>query len=301
MRKIATSFRMTRTALCGALALALLAGCENEVDSSPNNLNVGAADSGSQDVVAGECDCLQKGTAWRFDKLTLDSIDNGPHNVQIALNPLWKKDIAGFELNFYAEVLEVSPTEVKIRIVNGARIVGSEKDVCLLPYTGVEVTFPREGCRLKPSAPAAMNVYAGTPANPKNCAPAIDVPHSIPVRGAVLEALIASDCGRVDDGLVSAGHLPEPALAKTCTCLTTGNQNSESCGEPDQTFADPNKNADNPGCDGCNSKFQNLKTLLNNFGELKYECKEGNDKAACLTASFAGAKVDALPAVCAGF
>ncbi len=283
------------------LAIAGVLGCENEIDTTPNNLNTGATDVVAADVAAGACDCLAKGMVWRFDKLTLDSIDKKSHNVQIALNPLWKKDIAGNELNFYAEVLEVSATEVKVRIVNGARVVGSETDICLLPYTSVEVTFPRDGCKLSPSAPAAMNVYAGTPANPKNCAPTIDVPHSIPVRGAVLEALVSADCGRIDEGVVSAGHLPEPALAKTCTCLTTGNQNSEACGEPDQSFADPNKSADNPGCDGCNNKFQNLKTLLNNFGELEYLCKEGEDKAACLTASFAGAKIDALPATCAGF
>ena len=61
------------------------------------------------------------------------------------------------------------------------------------------------------------------------------------------------------------------------------------------------KNDNGEGCDGCNSKFQNFNTLLNTFGKLSYLCKEGGEKAACLTASFASVRVDAAPPVCTGF
>lgn len=276
-------------------ALSLAIGCENKTDDTANNLNTGKSDTTGGDVLAGACDCLKPDLWFRFDKLSLDSIDLAPHNVQKALNPLWKKDIEGYELNFYVHIVSVTATEVAVEIVNGARVAGTADQVCLLPYTKVNVTLPRDGCALKPSAPAAMNVYAGTPANPKNCAPVNEVKHSIPVRGAVLQALLASDCSRIDEGLVSAGHLPASALDVTCTCLTTGNQKAEECGVPDASYVSTNS------CDGCNKKFQNLNTLLNTFGALEYKCQEGTEKAACLTASFAGGRIDGPPAVCTGF
>lgn len=283
-------------ALVIAISSLLLAiGCENKTDDTANNLNTGASDSAGDDVAAGACDCLKADLWFRFDKLTLDTIDLAKHNVQIALNPLWKKDIDAFELNFYVHVVAATATEVSLEIINGARVAGTTDQVCLLPYTKVNVTMPRDGCALQPSAPTAMNVYAGTPANPKNCAPVNEVKHSIPVRGAVLQALLSADCARIDDGLVSAGHLPASALDVTCTCLTTGNQKAEECGVPDASFVSDNK------CDGCNKKFQNLNTLLNTFGALEYKCKEGEEKAACLTASFAGGRIDAPPPVCDGF
>ncbi len=284
-------------------------GCSNPVDTSKNNLiggDVGVAAGDSVDVAAGDsvdaadvntiaCGCLVPGMAWRFDKLALDSIDGGQHPVQGTLNTLWKKDILAHELNFYVSVLAVSATEVTLNVVNGARNVGTVDDVCLLPYTNVKIVHPRDGCALQASAPTGMNVYAGTPANPKNCAPTLPVKHAIPVRGAVLQSLVTADCSRLDAGQVSAGHLPSTALGKTCTCVTTGKQGAEDCGEPDASFTS------DTNCDGCNGKFQNLKTLLQAFGELSYKCKEGDDPAACLTASFTGARIDALPPVCAGF
>lgn len=297
-----TARRSVGVAALYAVAIVIAAaGCENEVETTANKLNTGATDVVTGDASGGSCDCLKKGMAFRFDKLTLDSIDKGDHSVRIVLNPLWKRDIDNFELNFFAEILDVSATEVKVRIVNGARVAGSVSDVCLLPYTSAEVIFPRDGCGLSPSAPTPMNVYAGTPATPKNCAPAIDVPHSIPVRGAVLEALVAADCSRIDNGFVSAGHLPKGALSKTCTCITTPKENSEDCGAPDPTFVDGTKDGTNPGCDGCNARFKNLEAQLNALGQLEYKCKEGDEPAACMTASFSGAKVEGLPAVCAGF
>ncbi len=279
-----------------ALAAGGLTGCEmSDPPATRNNLNDGASAAvDTADTGGGECGCLKPGLWFRFEKLTLDSIDLGKHNVQLALNPLWKKDIETFELNFYAHVKAVTATEVTIEIVNGARVAGST-DVCLLPYTKVEVVNPRKGCALDKSAPTAMNVYAGTPANPKNCAPKNEVKHSIPVRGAVLEAVVNADCTRMDQGIVSAGHLPKAALDITCTCLATGNQTSETCGVPEAGYVD------GKGCDGCNSKFQNLNTLLNNFGTLEYKCKEGGLPAACLTASFWGGIVAGPPPVCPGF
>ncbi len=279
-----------------ALVAVGLSGCEmSDPPATRNTLNDGASATGdATSSGSGECGCLKPGLWFRFDKLTLDTVDLVKHNVQLALNPLWKKDIETYELNFYAHVKAVSASEVTIEIVNGARVAGTT-DVCLLPYTKIKVVNPRAGCTLDKSALTAMNVYAGTPANPKNCAPKNEVKHSIPLRGAVLEALINADCTRMEQGIVSAGHLPKAALEITCTCLATGNQTSETCGVPESGYVD------GKGCDGCNSKFQNLNTLLNNFGALDYKCKEAGQPAACLTASFSGGIVAGPPPVCPGF
>lgn len=279
----------------------LAGGCENKIDTTPNKLNSGdVAQETASDVASAGCDCLQVGMAWRFVTLQLDSIDHADHLVQGALNPLWKKDIQAYELNFFAEIKAVSATEVTVRIVNAARLANTKSELCLLKPTETTVVFPRQGCSLGPSATSAMNVYAGTPANPKNCAPKLPYPevtHVIPVRGAVLSALVSEDCSQLHDGLVSAGHLPKSALAVTCTCLTTGTQTAETCGTLDPAFAAN-------GCGGCNKKYQNLLTLLKSFSgekqDLEYLCKEGDDPAACLTASFTGEKVAGLPGLCTG-
>jgi hypothetical protein len=282
-----------------------LAACSNPVDEAPNNLNRGEQDvasggDGAGDGGAPACGCLQPGVVWRFDLLQLDSIDKGQHLVQGTLNSLWKKDIAAFELNFFAEVVAVTDAAVRVRVVNAARRAETASDLCLLPYTGVEMDFPRTGCALGPTPPSGMNVYAGTPANPKNCAPKLPWPgvtHVIPVRGAVLSMLATADCQRVDQGVVSAGHLPKTALGLTCTCVTTGKQTAETCGDLDPSYADK-------GCAGCNDKYQNLLDLLKAFsgdkGDLDYLCDEAGEPAACLTASFAGERVAGLPESCSG-
>ena len=137
-----------------------------------------------------------------------------------------------------------------------------------------------------------MNVYAGTEVNKKNCAPKNEVPHSIEVRKAVMKADFSSDCGQLLNGKVVTGSLSQAALEQTCTCVNPGKL-AEECGIIDPTFK-------GNSCDGCNDKYQNLKTLLENFGPLQWKCEVGGKPAVCLEASFAAERIDKAPEVCTG-
>lgn len=287
---------------CVALALATsLVGCENKVDTEPNVLPESAADSGATndtaaagDVAADACGCLKPGMWYRFTKLKITEIDLGPHNVTLALNPLWSNDIKNYELNFYVEVLNVTPTEVQMRVVNGARKVNTVDETCLILPTAATLTHPRAGCELGESAPAAMNVYAGTPAHPKNCTDKLPVHHAIPVRNAIMKSIVSDDCTQLHTGRVVDGSFSRNALEKTCTCLTAGGKKAEDCGEPDPKFEDDEKL-----CGGCNSNFTNLRTLLEGFGKLDYKCKSpSGGPAACLKAEFEAERIDTAPVAC---
>ena len=286
-------------------ACAILTGepVKSPTDGQVNNLytgDTGGTDSTSGDVgLAGDatatgvaCSCLKEGDWFRFDKLQIDSLDGEKHNVMIVLNPLWKSDVANHELNFYFQVIKVSGTEVTLNVVNGARVDGTKSDTCLLPYTSAQLVHPRAGCQLDESKPSAMNVYAGTESNKKNCAPKNAVPHSIEMRGAVLKAEFSADCSKIINGKVVSGSLSRASLEQTCTCVNPG-QGAEECGVIDPTFK-------GNSCDGCNSKYQNLKTLLENFGELKWKCEVDGKPAVCLVASFWAVRIDKAPPICAG-
>ncbi len=238
------------------------------------------------------CDCLKEGDWYRFDKLKIESLDGALHNVMFALNPLWKQDVEGFELNFYFQVIKVSATEVTISVVNGARVDGSTDKTCLLPYTSAMLIHPRTGCTLEDSAESAMNVYAGTESNKKNCAPKNAVPHAIEVRKAVMNATFANDCSKILTGKVVSGSLSQASLEQTCTCVNPGKA-AEECGVLDPAFK-------GNSCDGCNEKYQNLKTLLENFGELQWKCTVDGKPAVCLEASFSAVRIDKAPEICKG-
>lgn len=282
-----------------ALLLAL-SGCNivtgeaatSPTDGTENKLNTGdtgqtAVDGGA---TGGECNCLKEGDWYRFDALSVVTLDNGKHNVIPILNNLWKQDIIGKELNFFFQVQKVTATEVTVQVINGARVNGTKDQVCLLPYTAAQLTHPRAGCALKDSKPSSMNVYAGTEANKKNCAPALKVPHAIEVRNAIMRTEFSSDCSKVIKGEVVEGALAQASLEKTCTCVNPG-QGAETCGEVDPSF----KGND---CDGCNSKYQNLKTLLQNFGELAWKCEVDGKPAACLVGKYTAVRIDKAPDLC---
>jgi hypothetical protein len=304
--------------LCCLAAVGLCAACENPVETRANLLPPaadakaavdGAADatatdaSGDTTATAATCGCLQKGMWFRFDTLAVTSVDLNPDaNVIAALNPLWASDIEKQELNFYVEVQDVTADNVKLRVVNGARISGTkpaDAKTCLLQYTAGVVDHPRKGCTWEKSAPTKMNVYAGTPENTKNCLPVGEVKHVIPVRAAVLEAVISADCQKLTNGIVSTGALAESSLKSTCTCLAVGSQLAEDvCKWPDAKFEDKNNKG---ACAGCNEGFQNLKSLLQDFngGDLEYKCKsDDGSKAVCLTAKYTAVRIAAPPPDC---
>lgn len=285
--------------LATLVLLVAVAACENKVDDAPNRLP-STNDASALDAPAdasptvATCDCLQPGKWFRFDALAVTSLDEATGHPLIGqLNSLWKIDIAGMELNFYFEVVEASATSVKFRVLNGARV--GKEDTCLLPKTETTIVFPRSGCSLAKSAPAGINVYAGTEANTKNCAPTLAPTHAIPVRNATLQATVAPDCSAIGDGLVLTGGIAGDALAKTCTCITNKTQTSESCLVPDAKYVDGD-------CDGCNSKYSNLLGLFRSFSGDKdpdYLCKsETGGPAVCLTATFHAVAIAAAPPVC---
>src|SRR5689334_19832921 len=136
--------------LLSALALG---ACDNPLDTTPNKLP--SKDDQDTTVVpdideTATCDCLAVGQWFRFDTLALTTIDGEEHPVLPTLNGLWKSDIEGNELNIMLEVTSVSESEVVMKVVNGARVDGTQ-DICELTDTAVTVTFPRDGCHLGPS------------------------------------------------------------------------------------------------------------------------------------------------------
>jgi hypothetical protein len=286
-----------------ALAIAPLAACDNPVDTSENVLPwVSEADvpgdtsadttpSDGADADEGACDCLTVGKWYRFDTLALTSIDNAEHPVIPTLNGLWQADIDALELTIMIEVTEVSASEVKTRVVNGARIDGSQT-ICALDATAVEVVFPRTGCTLATSNPSAFNVYAGTLDFPKNCSTTLPVKHAIPVAGARLSGTLSDDCGAILTGKVPAGALGQDELGKICTCLLLPGSAAEECGALEPGFSET-------VCVGCNANYQSLSQLLTAFGEVSWSCQtEGGAPAACLTADFTAKAMDTTPASC---
>ncbi len=295
--------------LCAAIGAAL--GCQKSTDELrlTYDANVLPEVAAAKDTAAlpadasattTACDCLAKGMWFRFDTLKIKSLDAGPHLVINTLNPIWQNDIKKKELNFFLEIQDVTATEVKLRILNAAR-TDKAGNLCLLPVTESVVTMLRTGCKLKNAQPTGLNVYAGTPANPKNCTSGLAVPHAIPVRNAFFEATVASACEAVTDGLLIEGAIGRTALDGTCTCLLMGDQMAEDCGLPDPKFTGYPSGKNEAGqpakfctecCKGCSDKYSNLNELLDSFGPLKYTCKdEKGEPAVCLSATFS-----ALPA-----
>ncbi len=307
------------------MVAALFAGCESEVDDSPNNLpqastavdmavvdaqapvgDGGAADGGAPHCSAaghpGCGDCPSVGDWYRFTELKVDKLDGRNHPLRPLLNALWAADITRAELNILIEVTAVEGDVLNIRVLNAARNEAHDGTYCLLPATEVPFVLRRDGCGLCQDTPAGINVYAGAvnsdePSGyvPKNCAPELAVPHTIPIRNVLLSASTDGDCGHILEGKVFGAGLPKSALGKICTCATAPNAFSEQCVTTDDV-------AD--GCGGCPGSYRNLLTYLEMFGggeSLAYGCQtpEG-EEAACLDASFAAERLTFTPVNCLG-
>lgn len=308
--------RMLNTIAWLAMIGALVLGCEkNTLDETPNKLPVADAGGdatglpGDTSGTVETCDCLQKGMWFRFDTLQIKSLDGGQHQVIGVLNPLWQADIDAKELNFYLEVVDVAEKEFTLRIVNAARSgKPGSGEVCLLDSTQSVVVMQKQGCKIKNAQATGLNVYAGTPANPKNCTTGLEVPHSIPVRNAFFEAELSPKCDRVNNGLLIEGSIGKAALDNTCTCLTLPGKTAEDCGIPDAKFAGYNSQKNEDGkaaafcttcCQGCNDNYSNLNELLDSFGPLKYTCKDDKGGlATCLSATFSAPQIPAPPPKC---
>jgi len=277
--------------------------CSGPVDSSENKLpyrseevtpindtsSGGGGETGT-DASSTACDCLTVGRWYRFDSLALTTIDGKDHPVIPTLNGLWGSDIAALELDIMLEVKAVSAASVTMRVMNGARIDGTQ-DICSFPATAVEVVFPRNGCSLETSAESAFNVYAGTETYPKTCSTTLPVKNAIPVARARLEGTVSDDCGAILTGKVPSGGLGQNEIAQVCTCLLLPGKPAEDCG-----LLDPSFNASS--CVGCNPKYQSLGALLTAFGEPDWSCQtESGTPAACITADFTAVAIGA-PIAC---
>ncbi len=283
-------------AVVSAVSVLSLVACENSVDTTENKLPYVSRQETVAEVVEEVsetgCDCLTVGRWYRFDTLALTSIDNADHPVMGTLNGLWAADITGNELNILVELTEVSATEVKAKIRNGARVDDSP-DICAIASSTIDVTFPRTGCRLDASNESAFNVYAGTETFPKNCSTTLPVKHAIPVSRARLEGTVSADCGSIIAGKVPAGGLGQAELGQTCTCLVLPGAPASDCGALEPGFAET-------ACVGCNSNYQPLGQLLQAFGEVQWLCQtDSGEPAACLTADFTAVALPAAVPACA--
>lgn len=294
MIRLATRPRRLRlvTALAASVAL-LAAACDNPVDESENKLPYKSeADTGGGDGDAGTCDCLTVGDWYRFDKLAITSIDGEQHPAIGALNPLWSNDIAAHELSILLEVTALTDTEVTFRALDGARIDGTEDQICAITATAGTLTLPRSGCVLGDSTPLSFNVYSGAESFPKNCSTTLPVTHVIPVSKTILAGTVAPSCDAID-GTVPSGALGESALNQICTCILSADDKAEKCGDLDPSY--------NTGavCAGCNSKYISLGGLLLNFGEVQWKCTDDEGgRAACIEATWHAARLDASPPEC---
>lgn len=286
----------------------LVAGCDHPTDSSINYLPMAngrttltmdviepdteaQADDASVETQA--CDCMTAGLWFQFDSLGLTAIDGKLHPVMNTLNPLWAADISNRELNLFLEVLEVSDTEVRASIVNGAR-VGTEGDVCMRPQSASEVVFGRDGCNLTLSTNGGLNIYAGDAINPKMCAANLPAPHAIPVQNVALSGIMNDTCTTVSEGVASEGLIGKGDLLGVCTCVIPLDQLSDSC-EP----LEPDFENSLGRCQGCNSKYQNLESLLNAFQALDYLCTDSEGaEAVCIDAFYSMVILDGTPDVC---
>lgn len=284
------------------LFVALAAGCDNPVDTEPNVFDA-AREAGLTDAVSSDagpvgdadaasddpCGCLAVGQAYRFDSLVLTSLDGGPHRAIPPLNTRWAKDIAAHELDVYFIVTEVDGLALSMRAVNGTAIVGGGGAECELPETSAQFHLARQGCTLTMTDTTGIHIYAGNTEVPKNCAPTLAVPDTIPVHDVRLQFDLAPGCEALTNGQVLEGAIPKTALQSVCTCL--GNDASL-CTGPTST----------PGCDACPGTYSNLEALVkgvNGGAEPNYGCPTSEGETAmCLSATFSAKRVPETPAPC---
>lgn len=303
LRDMRSSRTHGRAVWAASVAALVCVACENPVDTTPNRFDAasptpldGAArvpDGPLSDATdeSGACGCLEVGQTFRFDSLTLESLDGGPHPAVGQLNDKWGHDIRARLLNVLFEVTEVAEDRVRVHALNAARdLVPSAQasaPICRLEPTSVDFELERTGCAFTMTAPAGIRIYVGTTAETKNCAPTLPVPNAIPIDRVRLAFTLRPDCAALDDGRVLEASLPKAALDRVCTCLA---DDVGACAGA----------AAQPGCDGCAGSYFNLSGLLLALGRgvaPAYRCTDANGgPALCLEARFSSERVrDPLP------
>lgn len=304
------SRRRARSLFAPAL-LMMAAGCAFDIDENPNLLpeprppqaDMAPPDSGpgsDAEMGAGPadacvppaetCDCVHVGDWFRFTSLAPTKLGGDPrHPLVLTLRNLWARDIERFELNVIFVVSAVDGDRISLRVMNAARGELGSGEICQLPETAVTLDFvrdPCDPCTVRMERPQRINIYAGTPEIPRNCAPRLDVLHAIPVTRIQLQARISPDCSELSEGFAENAGIPAAALPEICTCPGLSGP-AEDCEPIDPAF-------NNGSCNGCNENFQNLQELmvaLNGGQPIATECPdEDGAPGVCIDAAFNGAR-----------
>ena len=299
VQSIVNFLQLKLTFICSLVLCIGVIACENEIDTSPNILPVveplepDMMSNGGEDINAGDrcTSCMEIGTWYRFTKLQLEAIDNGPHPVIQVLNSLWAADVDSHALNVLFEVRAIDGDQITMGAMNAAWVSEVEDDYCLLPETSIEFIFTQDGCSVANNLSAGINIYAGSQEIPKNCSPEGEAQNAIPVREVLLEAKLSSDCSELMNGTVRSAAIKKTALEETCSCLSPI---ISSCQGLDPDFEGNNFDE----CAGCNQRYSSLSRQLNSISPLTWECDVDGEQAVCIEASFAATRLSFTPSPC---
>lgn len=282
-------------AMAGMAGGAMTGGAMTGGAMAGNGMTGGEATSSNESC--GPCpDCPTIGTWYRFTELEIKSLDgDSEHPVINLLNTLWKGDIERNQLNILFEIIDKNETEVTMRALNAAFLSEEENDFCLLPDTAINFVFQRDqinGCAFSNPEASGINIYAGTTEIPKNCALDADVLNTIPIRNTLMEGQFSRSCEQIKIGNVLSASMPKSALGGICSCLSP---QVDSCRGLDPSYPG-NANGE---CAGCGPSYlMSLKSQLENFRPLKYECEADGGPAVCLSAGFSADRLSMTPPVC---
>ncbi len=291
--------RLLRRMASVALVALLAGGCAFDIDETPNSFpdppvpdvtppmpdaSEGDGDVGAMPVET--CDCLQVGDWYRFTSLAPTALADQPrHPLVLTLQNLWARDIERYELNVLFQVTAIDGDRITVQALNAARGELGSGEICMLPETLEELYFVRDAddpCTVRMERPQQINIYAGTPEIPRNCAPTLEKRHAIPVTNIQLVAKMSPDCSELLDGRAEGAGIPEPALPLICTCPGISGP-AENCDPIDAEF-------ENGSCDGCNPNFQNLYDLMVTLSRgmpLPAECPDADGvPGVCIDAAF---------------
>ncbi len=267
-------------------ALFCAAGCENELDNTPNVLpgDQLEADSGVQQ----EDGAIEVGQWYAYQSMVLDTLDSKIHPAVSVLNSLWASDMAQQEMNVLYMVTEVDDSHVWFRGFNGVR---TDDGYCLVKETELPVHMNRSGQTLTMEEPTRFTVYTGTVDIPKNCAPNLTPRHMIPIDQAWFKIEVSDDNNWLT-GQVESATIPERAIDGVCTCVTAPGTPAEQCGGL-------NPNYENAHCPGCGPNYHQLRGLMEIFGQLNMSCKDDDGApGVCMTAHFTAARLASSPVFC---
>ncbi len=234
---------MTRAlSLAQALALLpvlLLASCWVGDTPAPELPSI---DLGHSESVPQVCDCLAAepdrsagllGRAYRFTDMHIEE----PYALAQLLNGIWAHDMDRDILNVLFSVQQALPSEtgypfreMSIVAASGWRSPeqlwldeGQEaEEYCLQKSTESSMVMEPERecggtCQVTTRGAGSINFYAGSQAQPLNCAPDLAVPHAIPITQLEARFYLDETCSTLVEGRMSA-CLERYAVERICMC-----------------------------------------------------------------------------------